>query len=70
MTGALSTSDLDWTIARITSPNDRPAKGTIRSGFPGRERVGSPMSRADIASFLVRQLTDDSYHRAAPSISN
>ena len=39
MTGALSTSDLDWTIARITSPNDRPAKGTIRSGVP-RPRKG------------------------------
>jgi nucleoside-diphosphate-sugar epimerase len=70
MTDAVTSSDLDWTIARITSPNDRPAKGTTRSGFLGRDRVGSAMSRADIASFLVRQLTDDTYLQAAPAISN
>lgn len=28
------------------------------------------MSRADIANFLVRQITDDTYHRATPAISN
>jgi putative NADH-flavin reductase len=70
MTQAVITSDLDWTIARITSPNDRPAKRTVRAGFLGQEKVGSAMSRADIATFLVAQLTDDSYHRAAPAISN
>ena len=70
MTQAVITSDLDWTIARITSPNDRPAKGTVRAGFLGQEKVGSAMTRADIATFLVGQLTDDSYHRAAPAISN
>ena len=70
MTEAVTSSDLDWTNARITSPNDRPAKGTVRAGFLGRDRVGSAMSRADIASFLVGQLTDDTYHRAAPAISN
>ena len=70
MTDAVISSDLDWTIARITSPNDKPAKGTIRSGFLGRDEVGSAMTRADIAGFLVGQLTDDTYHRAAPAISN
>ena len=70
MTEAVTSSDLDWTIARITSPNDRPARGTVRSGFLGRDRVGSAMSRADVASFLVRQLTDDTYLHAAPAISN
>jgi hypothetical protein len=70
MTDAVTASDLDWTIARINSPNDRPAKGTVRAGFLGRDKVGSAMSRADIASFLVGQLTDDTYHRAAPVISN
>jgi hypothetical protein len=28
------------------------------------------MTRAEIASFLISQLTDDTYHRAAPAISN
>ena len=70
MTDAVTSSDVDWTIARITSPNDRPAKGTVRAGFLGPDKVDSAMSRADIASFLVRQLTDDTNHRAGPAISN
>ena len=70
MTEAIASSELDWTIARSTSPNDQPATGTIRSGFLGRDKVGSAMTRADIASFLIGQLTDDTYQRAAPAISN
>ena len=70
MTNAVTNSDLDWTIARITSPNDKPAKGTIRAGFLGRDKVGWAMTRADIATFLVGQLTDTTYLRAAPAISN
>ena len=70
MTEAVTTSDLDWTIGRITSPNDKAPKGTIRAGFLGRDKVGSAMTRADIATFLGRQLTDDTYIRAMPPISN
>jgi uncharacterized protein YbjT (DUF2867 family) len=70
MTEAVTGSDLGWTIGRITSPNDKAPKGTIRAGFLGREKVGSAMTRADIATFLVRQLTDDTYIRAMPAISN
>ena len=70
MTEAVTSSDLDWTIGRITSPNDKAPKGTIRAGFLGRDKVGSAMTRADIATFLVRQLTDDTYIRAMPAISN
>lgn len=70
MTEAVRTSDLEWTIGRITSPNDRASKGTIRAGFLGGDKVGSAMTRADIATFLVSQLTDDTYIRAMPAISN
>jgi uncharacterized protein YbjT (DUF2867 family) len=70
MTGAVERSGLDWTIARITRPTDAPATGRIRSGFLGRDDVGWAMTRADIAAFLVAQLTDDRYLRAAPAISN
>jgi hypothetical protein len=70
MTEAVRDSGLDWTIARITSPNNTKPKGTVRAGFPGRDKVGSAMSRADIAAFLVAQLNDDTYSRAAPAISN
>jgi hypothetical protein len=70
MTEAVARSDLDWTLARITRPTDRPARGTLRAGFLGRDKVGWAMARADIAAFLVAQLTDATYRRAAPAISN
>jgi putative NADH-flavin reductase len=70
ITDVVRGSDLDWTIARITSPNDKPASGSIRAGYLGRDKVGSAMSRADIAAFLVGQLTNTTYHHAAPAISN
>ncbi len=70
MTAAVTGSNVDWTIARITRPTDKPATGTIRAGFLGVDNVGSAMSRADIAAFLVGQLTDQTYLRALPAISN
>ena len=70
MTEIVSRSDLDWTIARITNPVDRRAKGTVRAGFLGRDQVGWTMTRLDIAAFLVNQLFDKTYIRAAPVISN
>ncbi|MBK6856544.1 MAG: NAD(P)H-binding protein [Microthrixaceae bacterium] len=70
MTEAVTSSDLDWTIARITNPTDNAATGTTRSGFLGVDKVGFATTRADIAAFLVGQLTDDTYVRAAPAISN
>ena len=78
---AVTEPDLEWTIARITNPADKPATGRVRAGFgpgPGRVRagflghddVGSAMSHADIAAFLVDQLTDTTYLKAAPAVSN
>jgi len=70
MTAAVTGPDLDWTIARITHPTDKPATGAVRAGFLGVDRVGWAMSRAEIAAFLVGQLTDTTYLRALPAISN
>jgi nucleoside-diphosphate-sugar epimerase len=70
MTQAVTDSGLEWTIARITNPTNKPATGTVRAGFLGVDRVGSAMTRTDIATFLTRQLTDTTYHHGAPAISN
>lgn len=70
MTKVVTDSELDWTIARITNPTGRAAKGTRRVGYLGRDSVGWAMSRADIAAFLVDQLTETTYTKAAPAISN
>ncbi|MFE7720571.1 NAD(P)-dependent oxidoreductase [Nocardia rhizosphaerihabitans] len=70
MTAAVTASDLDYTIARISAPKNTPSTGRVRSGFLGHDRIGSAMSRADIAAFLVSQLSETRYHRAMPAISN
>ncbi|WP_238413076.1 NAD(P)H-binding protein [Saccharothrix deserti] len=70
MTQAVTDSGLDWTIARITNPTNKPATGTTRAGFLGVDKVGSAMTRTDIATFLTHQLTDTTYHHGAPAISN
>jgi hypothetical protein len=54
----------------VTSGRPRPATGTVRAGFLGVDKVGSAMTRTDIATFLTRQLTDTTYHHGAPAISN
>ena len=70
MTAAVTGSELEWTPARITAPDDRRAMGAMRAGFLGREKVGWAMTHADSAACLDGQLTDTAYLRAAPGISN
>lgn len=70
MTAVVTGSGLGWTLARIMNPTDGPAKGTLRAGLLGGDRVGWAMTRADIAGFLVGQLGDATYSMAAPAISN
>lgn len=62
-------SDLEWTIARFTRPIDAPARGSVRAGFLGRDKLGATIARADIALFLLEQLDDTRFIRAAPAIS-
>ena len=66
----VATSELDWTVARIFAPIDVPANHTLRAGFLGRDPVGVEMSRADIADFLVDQISSEDFVGAAPAISN
>ncbi len=64
------TSGLDWTIVRFLAPKDGPAKGTVRQGFYGQDKLGFNVTRADIAAFTAAQVDDDRYAGAAPAISN
>ena len=70
MSQIVVTSDLEWTIARFTRPTDGPATGNVRAGFLGRDKLGAAITRADIATFLLDQLDDTRFIRAAPAISN
>ncbi|MEU2255680.1 SDR family oxidoreductase [Nocardia xishanensis] len=64
-------SDLDWTIVRPSAFTDGPRTGSYRRGFPGSERgLTLKIARADIADFLLEQLTDSTYLHRTPGISN
>lgn len=61
-------SGLDWVIVRAPRLTDGPATGEYRVGAVGKDS-GTKVSRADVASFMLEQLTDDSYVGRAPMIS-
>jgi hypothetical protein len=70
MSEIVMTSGLDWTIVRFLAPKDGPAKGRVRQGFYGSDKLGFNVTRTDIAQFTAAQVDDDRYIGAAPAISN
>lgn len=55
-------SGLDWTIVRPGAFTDGPRTGEYRRGFtPRREKKTPKISRADVADFLLEQLTDPTW---------
>lgn len=63
-------SHLDWTIVRPGAFTDGNRTGEYRHGFPGTDRSAKlKISRADVADFMLKQLTDDTYLHKAPSLS-
>ncbi|MFI5714542.1 NAD(P)-dependent oxidoreductase [Nocardia sp. NPDC051750] len=64
-------SDLDWTIVRPSAFTDGPRTGTYRHGFgPTETGLDLKIARADIAEFLLNQVTDRTYVHRAPGLSN
>ena len=67
---AIRKSRLDWTIIRPGAFTDGPHTGKYRHGFPGTDRsVSLKISRADVADFMLRQLTDATYLHKTPGLS-
>jgi putative NADH-flavin reductase len=63
-------SSLDWTIVRPPYLTDGPRTGTYRYGFSTTDkRIKGKISRADVADFMLKQLTDDTYLHQAPGLS-
>jgi putative NADH-flavin reductase len=63
-------SDLDWTIVRPGVLNNRSPRGKIRHG----SSIGSwlwtvRISRADVARFMLDQISQDTYLRQSPGVS-
>ena len=70
MESAVSGSGLDWIITRPGALNDKPVTGDVRVlSADGRDRARS-LTRADLAAFLVAQLTNDDYLRKTITIDN
>lgn len=64
-------SGLNWTIVRPAAFQDGPATGAFREGFgPAERRLTLKITRADIAAFLTRQVSDLRYAHRAVAISN
>ncbi|MDV2997071.1 MAG: hypothetical protein N4J56_006776 [Chroococcidiopsis sp. SAG 2025] len=63
-------SHLDWTIVRPGAFVDGERTGNYRHGFPGTDRTSKlKISRADVADFMLKQLTDDLYLHKTPALS-
>lgn len=62
-------SGLDWTIVRPGAFTDGPRTGNYRRGFGPREKTSLKVARADVAEFVVEQLTDETWLRQAPALA-
>ena len=63
-------SDLDWTIVRPAAFTDGRRTGEYRHGFPGNDKTTRlKVSRADVADFMLKQLTHEEYLRKTPGLS-
>jgi putative NADH-flavin reductase len=63
-------SSVDWIIVRPGMLTNGPKRGVYRHG----QGIGNPLwtvriSRADVADFMLNQLTDDTYLRSAPGVA-
>lgn len=70
MTDLAQNADVDWTIVRFIAPQNTPKTGKLRVGFFGTDKIGFPVSRADIAAFTAAQVDTDTFLNRAPAISN
>ena len=66
---AIRASALDWIIVRPTALNDKPPRGHIRALTDLSGIQGGTIARADVADFVVQQLTADTWLRKAPLIT-
>lgn len=66
----IANSDVDWTLVRIPNLKDGPAQGGLDVGWYGKTRLGMKLSRGNLAKFLVDQVADRQFVRAAPGIAN
>lgn len=63
-------SKLDWTIVRPGAFVDGNHTGEYQQGFPGTDKtIKLKIFRADVADFMLKQLTDNLYLHKTPGVS-
>ena len=66
----IAQSSLDWVIVRPGMLTNGPRRGVYRHGFDIGSRIFSVrISRADVAEFMLKQLTDDTYRRKLVAVA-
>lgn len=66
---AIHDSGLDWVIVRGPRLNEGPHTGKYRVGWVG-VNTDTRISRADVADFMLKQVTDNAYLHKMPMISD
>jgi putative NADH-flavin reductase len=63
-------SSLDWIIVRPARLTNRPRTGKYRIGSEINEHAPSKtISRSDVAAFMLKQLSDDTFLHSTPAVS-
>ena len=70
MEAIVDASGLDWIILRAPFLSDDPATGNIHVFSAESGEVAHKLTRADLAAFMVGQVSSDEYLRKAVSIAN
>lgn len=70
MESVVRASELDWVIARPPFLTAKPATGEVRLYSPDICGYAHSITRADLAVFLVAQLTSDENLRTAVAVAN
>jgi len=65
---AIMASGLDWTIVRPGGLTDGPRTGSYQSGLD-KSIKATRVSRADVADFILRELTQGEYIGKTPAVS-
>jgi len=69
MEPTIMNSELEWTIVRCPNIVDKAPKSNVHATLDGKGLKLS-ITLGDMADFIVHQLTDSTYSKQAPSISN
>jgi putative NADH-flavin reductase len=70
MEAIVDASGLDWTILRLPFLTDDPGTGNIHVFSPESGEIAHKLTRADLAAFMVAQLSSDEYIQKVVAIAN